>query len=271
MALDIGARAGRQLVRLPRGRLGPERARVRRPRDRRRLPEAQLPVRDHRERRRQALRGRGRRLPQPHLRQVRPGGPAAAQAVRVAGVRRQGAAPAARRVPHQAGHQGDRRHASRSSRASSTASTRTASSTPSKRYNEAVQAEIPFNPNVKDGTEHRRHHPAQVELGERARHAAVRGLPVTCGITFTFGGLAIDPRTAHVLDGQKATPIPGLYACGELVGGLFYFNYPGGSGLTAGAVFGRIAGVHAATAPPGRRPEWRSPRQAARGPSSASG
>ncbi len=40
--------------------------------------------------------------------------------------------------------------------------------------------------------------------------------------------------------------IPGLYAAGELVGGLFHFNYPGGSGLMAAAVFGRIAGRSAA-------------------------
>jgi tricarballylate dehydrogenase len=40
--------------------------------------------------------------------------------------------------------------------------------------------------------------------------------------------------------------LPGLYAAGELVGGLFYFNYPGSSGLMAGAVFGRIAGREAA-------------------------
>jgi tricarballylate dehydrogenase len=33
---------------------------------------------------------------------------------------------------------------------------------------------------------------------------------------------------------------------GELVGGLFYHNYAGGSGLMAGSVFGRIAGAHAA-------------------------
>ena len=43
-------------------------------------------------------------------------------------------------------------------------------------------------------------------------------------------------------------PIRGLYAAGELVGGLFYFNYPGGSGLTSGAVFGRIAGASAGRA-----------------------
>ncbi len=40
-------------------------------------------------------------------------------------------------------------------------------------------------------------------------------------------------------------PIPGLYAAGELVGGIFYFNYPGGTGLMSGAVFGRIAGTTA--------------------------
>ena len=40
--------------------------------------------------------------------------------------------------------------------------------------------------------------------------------------------------------------IPGLYAAGELVGGLFYFNYPGSTGLMAGSVFGRIAGREAA-------------------------
>jgi tricarballylate dehydrogenase len=69
---------------------------------------------------------------------------------------------------------------------------------------------------------------------------------VTCGITFTFGGLAIT-TDAQVLDVDNA-PIPGLYAAGEMVGGLFYGNYPGGTGLAAGAVFGRIAGTSAARA-----------------------
>ncbi|HET9199700.1 MAG TPA: FAD-binding protein, partial [Dehalococcoidia bacterium] len=72
------------------------------------------------------------------------------------------------------------------------------------------------------------------------------GYAVTCGITFTFGGLRIDPATAQVLDTEDR-PMPGLYAAGELVGGLFYHNYAGGSGLMAGAVFGRIAGETAAS------------------------
>jgi hypothetical protein len=41
-------------------------------------------------------------------------------------------------------------------------------------------------------------------------------------------------------------PILPDFTDGELVGGLFYYNYPGGSGLTSGAVFGRHAGWSAA-------------------------
>ncbi|MBC7761064.1 MAG: FAD-binding protein, partial [Candidatus Saccharibacteria bacterium] len=65
--------------------------------------------------------------------------------------------------------------------------------------------------------------------------------PVTCGITFTFGGLKGD-TDGRVLD-ESGMPIPGLFAVGEALGGLFSGNYPGGSGLAAGAVFGRRAGM----------------------------
>ncbi|EED15909.1 conserved hypothetical protein [Talaromyces stipitatus ATCC 10500] len=69
---------------------------------------------------------------------------------------------------------------------------------------------------------------------------------VTCGITFTFGGLAVDPNTAQVISSVTDRGVESLYCCGEMLGGLFYDNYPGGSGLTAGAVFGRRAGMAAA-------------------------
>lgn len=72
------------------------------------------------------------------------------------------------------------------------------------------------------------------------------GVKVTCGVTFTFGGLAADAETAGVIAATTNQPIPGLYCAGEMLGGLFYGNYPGGSGLTAGAVFGRKAGRAAA-------------------------
>ncbi|TQV94405.1 hypothetical protein V2A60_002563 [Cordyceps javanica] len=67
---------------------------------------------------------------------------------------------------------------------------------------------------------------------------------VTCGITFTYGGLATD-SSARVLN-QEGLPMPGLWAVGEIAGGFFAFNYAGGTGLTRGAVFGRIAGQAAA-------------------------
>jgi tricarballylate dehydrogenase len=69
---------------------------------------------------------------------------------------------------------------------------------------------------------------------------------VTCGITFTYGGLKIDER-AQVLD-TEGVPMPGLFATGEITGGFFFHNYPAGSGLMRGAVFGRIAGASAAAA-----------------------
>lgn len=67
---------------------------------------------------------------------------------------------------------------------------------------------------------------------------------VAAGITFTYGGLRVDGQ-ANVLD-VRGEPIPGLYAAGEIVGGLYHDRYPLGSGLVRGAVFGRIAGRHAA-------------------------
>jgi tricarballylate dehydrogenase len=55
----------------------------------------------------------------------------------------------------------------------------------------------------------------------------------------------INERAAVV--STRWEPIPGLYACGEMVGGIFHTNYPGGTGLMSGAVFGRLAGTHAAS------------------------
>ncbi|MGG5809319.1 FAD-dependent tricarballylate dehydrogenase TcuA [Falsiroseomonas sp. CW058] len=66
----------------------------------------------------------------------------------------------------------------------------------------------------------------------------------TGGITFTFGGLRVNEK-AQVI-GTDWRPIDGLYTCGEMVGGLFYDNYPAGTGLVSGATFGRIAGREAA-------------------------
>ena len=112
-----------------------------------------------------------------------------------------------------------------------------------RRYNAAVQAQTPFNPNVKDGRATEGLAVNKSNWANTLDTPPFEAYAVTCGITFTFGGLRINTG-AQVLstDGE---PIPGLYAAGELVGGIFYFNYPGGTGLTNGAVFGRIAGANA--------------------------
>ncbi|MDQ6916803.1 MAG: FAD-dependent tricarballylate dehydrogenase TcuA [Pseudomonadota bacterium] len=112
-------------------------------------------------------------------------------------------------------------------------------------YNRAVMQDVPFNPNVKDGRGTVGLAIGKSNWANTIDEPPFEAYAVTCGITFTFGGLKVDTG-ARVISTDGAT-IPGLYAAGELVGGIFYFNYPGGTGLTNGAVFGRIAGTNAAT------------------------
>ena len=110
-------------------------------------------------------------------------------------------------------------------------------------YNAAVQPGE-YNPTALDGKHTEGITPPKSNWALELDEPPYMGYAVTCGLTFTFGGLKINAR-AQVIDTEDA-PIPGLYAAGELTGGLFYNNYPGGSGLMAGAVFGRIAGAQAA-------------------------
>jgi len=110
-------------------------------------------------------------------------------------------------------------------------------------YNAAVQTDVPFNPNVKDGRGTSALGVPKSNWANTIDEPPFEAYAVTCGITFTFGGVKID-TDARVIDTEGAV-IPGLYAAGEMVGGLFYFNYPGGTGLMAGSVFGKIAGSSA--------------------------
>ena len=111
-------------------------------------------------------------------------------------------------------------------------------------FNAAITVD-PFNPAVKDGKRAAGLTPPKSNWALPLDTPPFLAFAVTCGITFTFGGVRIDTQ-ARVLD-RAGHPIPGLHAAGELVGGLFYHNYPGGSGLTSGMVFGRRAGAAAAT------------------------
>jgi tricarballylate dehydrogenase len=115
-----------------------------------------------------------------------------------------------------------------------------------KEWNAAVRSDIPFNPNIKDGRHTEGLAINKSNWANTLDQPPYEGYAVTCGITFTFGGLRINTDGAVLNTDHQ--PIPGLYAAGELVGGIFYFNYPGGSGLISGAVFGKIAGTSAGRA-----------------------
>ncbi len=114
-------------------------------------------------------------------------------------------------------------------------------------YNAAVDDLVAFDSTVRDGKATRGIDPQKSNWAQRIDTPPFRLYPFTGGITFTFGGLRID-RGARVLDAGTGTPIPGLYAIGEMTGGFFYHSYPAGSGLVCGSVTGRAAGVAAAAA-----------------------
>lgn len=125
-----------------------------------------------------------------------------------------------------------------------------------KSYNEAVYAhreekgELKWDPAIRDGLSTQSSE-KQLKVPKSNWALPIDAGPfmavkVGCGVTFTFGGLAIDPKTAGVVSNLNGKVVPGVFCAGEMVGGLFYENYPGGSGLTSGSVFGRKAGIHAA-------------------------
>ena len=114
-------------------------------------------------------------------------------------------------------------------------------------YNAAVKQDVPFNKAVRDGRCTTGLEPPKSNWANTLDTPPFEAFGVTCGITFTFGGLRINHETGQVLD-LGYEPIPGLYAAGEMVGGIFYFNYPAGTGLVSGTVFGRIAGNGAGAA-----------------------
>ena len=111
-------------------------------------------------------------------------------------------------------------------------------------FNNAVDEGVAFDPTALDGKAAIGLEPPRSNWAQRLDTPPFRAYPVTGGITFTYGGLKVDDD-GRVMRGDGSA-IEGLHACGELVGGVFFEGYPGGSGLTSGAVFGRRAGAGAA-------------------------
>jgi tricarballylate dehydrogenase len=111
-------------------------------------------------------------------------------------------------------------------------------------FNAACRTDTPFNPNVLDG---RRTEGLAIDKTNWANPLDTppyHAYHVTTGVTFTFGGLKIS--TQGEVEDLYGRIIPGLYAAGEMVGGLFFHNYASGTGLMSGATFGRLAGRSAA-------------------------
>ena len=111
-------------------------------------------------------------------------------------------------------------------------------------YNASVRTDVTYNPTIKDGRGTQGLTVDKTNWAQTIDTPPYLGWAVTTGISFTFGGVKINTKGQVVTNSQEA--IPGLYAAGEMVGGLFYYNYPGGSGLSAGMVFGRLSGTSAA-------------------------
>jgi tricarballylate dehydrogenase len=106
-------------------------------------------------------------------------------------------------------------------------------------FNASIDTSRPLDPTIKDGRSASAE-PVKSNWASAVEAPPYYAYPVTCGISFTFGGLRGD-TDGRVLD-RSGAPVPGLFACGETLGGLFSGNYPTGAGLTAGMVIGRRAG-----------------------------
>lgn len=111
-------------------------------------------------------------------------------------------------------------------------------------YNNACVNDRPFSETTRDGLATKGISPPKTNWARPIKQAPFVAYACTGGLTFTFGGLRVDAR-CQVLN-KLNRPIKGLYAAGEITGGFFFHNYPSGSGLTRGAVTGRVAGGNAA-------------------------
>lgn len=111
-------------------------------------------------------------------------------------------------------------------------------------YNAAC-VDGPFNPLVADDLATTAGYtPPKSNWARRIDSGPYLAYPIICGNCFTFGGIKVNPRSQVLnADGE---PIDGLYAAGEMTG-LYYGTYTGATSVMRGAVFGRIAGIDAAS------------------------
>ena len=249
----------RTLERLSQHRLGRRRAAHRRPRADEPALAPVVSARPRRQPRRRALRGRGSRLPQLHLRALRRRDPESAGLGRLPAVRRPDRAAAAQgRVRMHPASPARRRRRSESSRTRS-GSIAPGSSARSADFN-AARHRRPVRPRGQG----RQAHARTSRRRSRTGHCRSASRPTSASRSPAGSpspSAACAWMTGRACWHRSGQPIPGLHAAGELVGGLFFHNYPGGTGLMSGAVFGRRAGASAAALAARGGAAARTPRQ----------
>lgn len=109
-------------------------------------------------------------------------------------------------------------------------------------FNAAIDTTIPYDRTVRDGRRTNGLSPDKSNWAIALDTPPYFAIPVTGGITFTFGGVKVDANAQVVADGGR--PIPGLYASGDVVG-LFFHNYASMTGQTRNLVFSRRAAAAA--------------------------
>jgi tricarballylate dehydrogenase len=109
-------------------------------------------------------------------------------------------------------------------------------------YNASIQPGA-FDPNRRDGKQTKGILPPKSNWAYPLQKPPYFAYPMISAICFTYGGMRTDTKARVVT--ANGTPIPGLYAAGEIVG-LYYHEYPAGTSVLKAVSFGRVAGAHAA-------------------------
>jgi tricarballylate dehydrogenase len=109
-------------------------------------------------------------------------------------------------------------------------------------FNAAVRHDIPYDRSKLDGRRTEGLTPDKTNWANPIDEPPFYALPVTGGITFTFGGIAVNTN-GEVLNAEGSS-IPGLYASGDVMG-IFFYNYPACTGQTRNVVFSLAAARHA--------------------------
>lgn len=109
----------------------------------------------------------------------------------------------------------------------------------------AACSDRPFDPYAKDGLSASPDgQPVKSNWATPLEEPPFVAYSVRCGITFAFAGLWIDGE-ARVM-AMSGRPMRGLYACGEIAGGIISHNLPGGTGLVKGGALALVAARSAA-------------------------